>query len=613
MPCTDPAFPHGGNKKGGDGEYYTFCYANLDDIDKPDIGPCGDWCATNLHSGDGCGGCCGEIIEHFCDNPRKCYDGRTTRWSSEHSAKKAPCNKADYVMAMDKNQAVYFTPKSVTDGGDVDHCETIVAGKVPGAHNDYFQKVWKEDNGGRTCFPPLPVCSKTSGFGKSTEYPCHCGKTTAATEICHDPDKAICSATNDNDGKCAPPLPVCSNREGLWSDKYRCHCGLTIEAREICDSNEVCVATNDNDGECKVPLPVCSDKDGGQSEKYDCHCGTSIAAKEICSAKKSLCTASNDNDGKCEEQCYHRLHHIANDEGEHIDTIYEPREVCHERCNTEPGCNSITVSPGSNKCSLKKKVLTGAEDQKELTDSFSSYKAKCLPVCSDTAGGVSSEYACHCGKTTNAWEICQDGHKCTATSDTDGECKAPAAVCPASDVSRRRGSKGSTGHCRRRSGSGDLPPGCYCPNYKNLGLDYSKEGDDQQPVINMLDKTHQGAMAADPASKWSKHLGRCTVREGGREYELGNFVNDNLPFDMVIRVCAEKCAGEAAGACTGFDVMVQYGYEEFSQCRIYGRQNNLFLSSDFTWNKDERNDGWPKDVINGADGTTDTFCAAKEP
>jgi len=600
LPCNNPKFPHGANKEG-----YTFCYANLDaNYDGIVIGSCDTWCTTNLDSGDGCGGCCGELIEHYCEADRVCYDGQSKRHATEHSSKSAPCNKAEYVKALDATAGVYTNPTA-------DYCETIVPAKTRGVHNDYYGKNWDSQNGGKTCLPPAPVCSSTDGFGLSSMYPCHCGKTTGAKEVCYEDAKEICSATNDNDGKCEARKPVCSNLEGLWSDKYKCHCGKSIEAREVCSDDQVCVATNDKDGECKVPKPVCSNRDGGVSDQYDCHCGKTIAAKTMCSAEKPLCTATDDGDGVCKAQCYQALDTVATDEGADVGSavVYDSVDGCKEACSVEKDCHSMSVCPAKGKCFMKSKVQSAGVPQSTDQDCKTYFKTPCYEVCSDTNGGVSSGYPCHCGKTTDAKEICQDGHKCTATSDSDGVCKAPDMTCPSSDVGRRRSSKGETGHCRRRSGADQLPPGCYCPKYDP----YIKEGDDSQPVVNMLEKTYQAAKTADPSSKWSKHLGRCTVREGANEYELGHYYNDNLPFADVCRLCAEACAGEAKGACTGFDVMVQYGYEQFSQCRIYGSQTKIFVSGGYQWNSDERNDGWPNDVINDADGTTDTFCAAKTP
>jgi len=150
--------------------------------------------------------------------------------------------------------------------------------------------------------------------------------------------------------------------------------------------------------------------------------------------------------------------------------------------------------------------------------------------------------------------------------------------------------------------------GCYCPKY----YPYSKQGSDDQPVVNMLGKVYEAGRKADPCSKWETYPGRCTSRPGGNEYELGHWYNADLPYEDVARICAEACAKEKSGHCTGFDVMLQYGYEGFSQCRIYGKKSNLVNAKEgYRWNQDERNDGWPRDVINDGDGTSDTFCAGK--
>jgi len=130
-------------------------------------------------------------------------------------------------------------------------------------------------------------------------------------------------------------------------------------------------------------------------------------------------------------------------------------------------------------------------------------------------------------------------------------------------------------------------------------------------------------VAADPNGQWSKSIGRCTVRTTTpiTEWELGFRKENGLPMNIpiikgvtsVADTCAAACAGEADNGCTGFDVMLDYDYPSMSQCRIYGSQSKLVVRSDWKWFSDQRNDGWPKDVINGADGTLDTFCAYKTP
>merc|ERR1719291_131199 len=160
-------------------------------------------------------------------------------------------------------------------------------------------------------------------------------------------------------------------------------------------------------------------------------------------------------------------------------------------------------------------------------------------------------------------------------------------TCPASAISRRRTKKdgGSTGNCRRRTGATSLPDdmGCYCPKY----MPYSKQGTDDTPVVNMLGKVYEAARKADPCAKWETYPGRCTSRPGGNEYELGHWFNADLPYEDVHTLCAEACAAEKSGHCTGFDVMLQYGYEEFSQCRIYGKKSNLVnVPGGYRWNQE---------------------------
>jgi len=87
----------------------------------------------------------------------------------------------------------------------------------------------------------------------------------------------------------------------------------------------------------------------------------------------------------------------------------------------------------------------------------------------------------------------------------------------------------------------------------------------------------------------------------------------DLPFDQAADLCAEACAAHSA-LCIGFDVMAQYGYEIFTQCRIYGRKADLTsMPEGYRWNQDERNEGWMDDVINDGDGVSDTFCVGKLP
>jgi len=86
-----------------------------------------------------------------------------------------------------------------------------------------------------------------------------------------------------------------------------------------------------------------------------------------------------------------------------------------------------------------------------------------------------------------------------------------------------------------------------------------------------------------------------------------------LPFDMAADMCADACAAHSA-LCIGFDIMAQYGYEVFTQCRIYGVKSDLTkMPGGYRWNNDERNDGWMKDVINDGDGVSDTWCVGKLP
>jgi len=150
--------------------------------------------------------------------------------------------------------------------------------------------------------------------------------------------------------------------------------------------------------------------------------------------------------------------------------------------------------------------------------------------------------------------------------------------------------------------------GCYCPKYKP----YIKEGDDSQPVVNMLGRVYEAARKADPCAHWTPYQGRCTTRTDGNEFELGHWMNADLPFEEVHTLCAKACAAEESGHCTGFDVMLQYGYESWSQCRIYGKKKDFAsVPSGYRWLQDERNDGWRFDVVNDGDGTSDTFCAGK--
>jgi len=90
-----------------------------------------------------------------------------------------------------------------------------------------------------------------------------------------------------------------------------------------------------------------------------------------------------------------------------------------------------------------------------------------------------------------------------------------------------------------------------------------------------------------------------------------------MHMDNVADECAAVCANEGEDVCSGFDVMLQYDYPAFSQCRIYGAQSKLKKTKakggDWIWRSDQRNNGYPKDVINGGDGTKDTFCVGKSP
>jgi len=140
------------------------------------------------------------------------------------------------------------------------------------------------------------------------------------------------------------------------------------------------------------------------------------------------------------------------------------------------------------------------------------------------------------------------------------------------------------------------------------------------PVVDFLEVCLRAAKCAEPDANWNKHQGRCTVRTTSpiEEWELGYFENSMMHADTVADDCARSCANEGTGMCTGFDVMLQYDYPEMSQCRIYGAENNLKQAKsdrDWEWRSDAngRNDGWPNDVINGADGVSDTFCVGKTP
>merc|ERR1719382_1671281 len=87
-----------------------------------------------------------------------------------------------------------------------------------------------------------------------------------------------------------------------------------------------------------------------------------------------------------------------------------------------------------------------------------------------------------------------------------------------------------------------------------------------------------------------------------------------MDLESVADKCAAECAAQPDDGCTGFDIMLQYDYPKFSQCRLYGERQKLSkVGGDFSWNSAQRNDGWPNDVINGGDGTSDTFCAYKIP
>ena len=89
---------------------------------------------------------------------------------------------------------------------------------------------------------------------------------------------------------------VCSNVSGGVGDAFPCACGVTINATQVCGVDEVCVATNDTDGQCKAA--ACSNVSGGVSDAFPCTCGVTTNATPVCGAGE-VCVATNDTDGQC--------------------------------------------------------------------------------------------------------------------------------------------------------------------------------------------------------------------------------------------------------------------------------------------------------------------------